>query len=303
MYDTIIIGAGPAGLTAAIYMRRASKKTLVLEAKVCGGQIVNTMDIENYPAEMHISGMELSDRLQNQAKELGAEIKYEKATEIKKVGDAYEVITDEGKHQARTLIVATGADNRKLGLENEDELLGKGVSYCATCDGAFYKDKNVAVVGGGNTALEEALYLSKIASKVYLIHRGNMFSGDEVTVELLKKQKNVKMMMNSNVVEMITGDDGKLMEIKVVDDNDKESSVKVDGVFIAIGYIPETQNFAKLIKLNRAGYVKADEGCETNELGIFVAGDARTKEVRQLVTATSDGAVAATKAIKYLNNL
>ena len=157
-------------------------------------------------------------------------------------------------------------------------------------------------MGGGNTALEEALYLSKIASKVYLIHRGSMFSGDEVTVDLLKKQKNVKMIMNSNVVEMITGDDGKLMEIKVVDDDDKESSVKVDGVFIAIGYIPETQNFAKIIKLNRAGYIKADEDCETNEPGIFVAGDARTKEVRQLVTATSDGAVAATKAAKYLNS-
>ena len=302
MYDTRVIGAGPAGLTAAIYMRRANKKTLVLEAKVCGGQIVNTMDIENYPAEMHISGMELSDKLQNQAKELGAEIKYEKAIEIKKVGEIYEVTTDEGKHKAKTLIVATGADNRKLGLENEDELLGKGVSYCATCDGAFYKDKDVAVVGGGNTALEEALYLAKIARKVYSIHRGLAFSGDDMTLELLKKQKNVKMIMESNVTELITGEDGKLVEIKVVNNDGQEKLVKVAGVFIAIGYIPETQNFAKLIKLDRAGYVKAGEDCKTNEPGIFVAGDARTKEVRQLVTATSDGAIAATKAVKYLNS-
>lgn len=300
MYDAIVIGAGPAGLTAAIYLRRANKQTLVLEAKMCGGQIVNTMDIENYPAEMHISGMEFSDKLQAQAKELGAEIKYEKAIEIKKVKDAYEVTTDEGKHKARALIIATGADNRKLGLKNEDELLGKGVSYCATCDGAFYKDKNVAVVGGGNTALEEALYLSKITKKVYLIHRGSMFSGDEKTVELLEKQKNVEMIMNSNVTELIAHD--KLTEIKVVDNGDKVNLIKVDGIFIAVGYIPETQNFAKLIKLDKAGYVKAGEDCETNESGIFVAGDARTKEVRQLVTATSDGAIAATKAIKYLNN-
>lgn len=300
VYDVIVIGAGPAGLTAAIYLRRANKQTLVLEAKMCGGQIVNTMDIENYPAEMHISGMEFSDKLQAQAKELGAEIKYEKAIEIKKVKDIYEVTTDEGKHKARALVIATGADNRKLGLENEDELLGKGVSYCATCDGAFYKDKDVAVIGGGNTALEEALYLSKIANKVYLIHRGSMFSGDDKTVELLEKQENVEMMMNSNVKALIADD--KLKEVKIIDGDDKEKSLKVDGIFVAIGYIPETQNFAKIIGLDKAGYVKAKEDCETNEAGIFVAGDARTKEVRQLVTATGDGAIAATKAIKYLNN-
>lgn len=300
MYDIVIIGAGPAGLTAAIYARRAAKKVLVLEAKVYGGQIVNTLDIENYPAEEHISGYDFATKLYNQAKNLGAEIVFEKVTSIETNGKQKKVITTDKTYEAGSIIIATGSENKKLGLPNEDQLIGKGVSYCATCDGAFYKNKKVAVVGGGNTALEDALYLTDIAEKIYLIHRRDEFRGEESTVSRLKDKKNIQFVLNSNVTKLNAED--KLESIEITNNDGETKTIKVDGLFVAIGRIPENKAFADLIKLDEAGYIKANEECHTNIDGIFVAGDNRTKDVRQLVTAVSDGAIAATEAVKYIGS-
>ena len=299
MYDIVIIGAGPAGLTAAIYARRANKKVLVLEAKTYGGQIINTLDIENYPVEAHISGLDFATKLYNQTKDLGAEIIFEKAIEIKD-GEEKEVVTEKNTYKCKTVILATGSFNRKLGIKNEDELVGKGVSYCATCDGSFYKKKNVAVVGGGNTALEDALYLSNIADTVYLIHRRDSFKGEEVTVNELKNKDNVKIIYNSNVTKLIS--DSKLKSIEVTDNDGNVKTIDVEGLFVAVGRIPENRNFSKVVELDEAGYAIAKEDCHTNTPGIFVAGDNRVKLVRQLVTAAGDGAVAATEAIKFINS-
>ena len=300
MYDIIIVGAGPAGLTAAIYARRASKKVLVLEAKSYGGQIINTLDIENYPVAPHISGFDFATNLYNQTKDLGAEIVFEKVIEIKNNDKEKEVITTKNKYVTKTVILATGSENRKLGLDNEKELVGKGISYCATCDGAFFKNKNVAVVGGGNTALEDALYLSDIANKVYIIHRRDEFRGEVSTVNLLKNRENIEFIYNS-IVTKLNGNE-KLESIDITNKDGNIKKIEVDGLFVAVGRIPENENFSKLINLDNLGYIIAGEDCNTNIPGIFVAGDNRTKTVRQLVTATSDGAIAALEAVKYINN-
>ena len=299
MYDIIIIGAGPAGLTAAIYGKRALKKVLVLEALSYGGQIINTLDIENYPAAAHISGFDFATNLYNQAKDLGAEIKFEKVTNIIDNDDIKKVVTSKGEYETKTIIIATGADNRKLGLENEDKLIGKGISYCATCDGNFFKGKDVAVVGGGNTALEDTLYLTDLVNKVYLIHRRDEFRGDPTIVEKLKEKENVEFVYNSNVTKLISNDKLEGVEITNKDGSTKELSVS--GLFVAIGKVPENENFKEIINLDESGYIIAGEDCHTNREGIFVAGDNRVKELRQLVTATSDGAIAATEAVKYIN--
>ena len=297
MYDIIIIGAGPAGLTAAIYGRRANKSVLVLEAKSYGGQIINTLDIENYPANNHISGFDFATNLYNQAKELGAEIVFDKVIEIT---NNKEVITANNKYNAKAIIIATGSDNRKLGLPNEDELIGKGVSYCATCDGAFFKGKDVAVVGGGNTALEDALYLSNLANKVYIIHRRDEFRGEDKSVNLIKQKDNIELILNSTVTKLISDD--KLTGIEVTNKDGSINTINIDGLFVAIGRVPSNDYYKNIINLDDQGYVIANEDCKTNIPFIFVAGDNRTKEVRQLVTATSDGAVAATNAIKYIES-
>ncbi|MBR3230269.1 MAG: FAD-dependent oxidoreductase [Bacilli bacterium] len=294
MYDIIIVGAGPAGLTSAIYARRAMKSVLVLEALSYGGQIINTLSIENYPAMPGVSGFDFATNLYNQAKDLGADIKFEKVLEIKD-GSLKKVVTSKEEYECKCVIIATGCENRKLGLPLEEELTGRGISYCATCDGNFYKGKIVAVVGGGNTALEDALYLSDIASKVYLIHRREKFRGEESTLNLLKKKKTIEFILNSNVTKLVGND--KLEKIIVNDDKE----IDVSGLFVAIGKIPENENFRKLIDLDDNGYIDSSEDCHTNISGIFVAGDARRKDLRQLVTATSDGAVAANEAIKYIN--
>lgn len=299
MYDIIVIGAGPAGLTAAIYARRASKTVLVLEALSYGGQIINTPDIENYPAAMHISGFDFATKVYEQAQELGAEFVFEKAVGIRDNGGTKEVVTEDNTYTCKALIIATGSENRKLGIENEEALVGRGVSYCATCDGAFYRGKAVAVAGGGNTALEDALYLSDLAETVYLIHRRDAFRGDEATVSALKERKNVKFIYNSNVTKLIA--DKRLTAVEITDKNTGAvTTLNINGLFVAIGRIPENQNFAQLIKLDGSGYVEAGEDCLTNVPGIFAAGDNRTKSVRQLVTAAADGAVAATAAVKYV---
>ncbi len=302
MYDIIIVGAGPAGLTAAIYARRANKKVLVLEAVTYGGQIINTLDIENYPVEAHISGFDFATKLYNQVKDMGAEIKFEKVVDIIDNKDLKKIITSSNEYVTKAVILAVGADNRKLGLDNEEKLIGKGVSYCATCDGAFYKEKTVAIVGGGNTALQDAIYLSDICKKVYLIHRRDKFRADEELVNELNEKDNIELIYNCNVVK-INGE-SLLENIDVEEKTSKEiTNIAIDGLFIAVGKVPENQNFAKLVDLDDKGYAIADETCHTKTDGVFVAGDNRIKLLRQLVTATSDGAVAATEAVKYINSL
>lgn len=295
MYDIIIVGAGPAGLTAAIYARRANKKVLVLEANTYGGQIITTDKIENYPVNPGISGFDFATKLYNQVKELGAEIKFEKVTEITET----EVITTKNTYKTKTIIIATGRDNRKLNLENEEKLTGKGISYCATCDGAFYKNKIVAVNGGGNTAVEDAIYLSDIAQTVYLIHRRETFKAEAVLIDRLKEKENIKIVLNTTITK-INGEN-KLENIEIKNENNETKTLKIDGLFIAVGQVPETENFKKLINSDDKGYIIAKEDCKTNIKNIFVAGDTRTKTLRQLVTATSDGAIAATEAIKYIS--
>ncbi|MBQ8123316.1 MAG: FAD-dependent oxidoreductase [Ruminococcus sp.] len=297
MYDIIIVGAGPAGMTAAIYGRRAGKSVLVLEAASYGGQIINTPDVENYPSAAHISGFDLATQIYEQAKALGAEFAFEKVTGIED-GDVKTVVTAKNRYEGRAVIIATGSENRKLGVAGEDELVGRGVSYCATCDGAFYRKKTVAVVGGGNTALEDALYLADLAEKVYLIHRRDQFRGDETTVARLRERENVELVLNSRVTGLIA--EKKLKSVEVTDKDGNTSQLEVNGLFVAVGRVPENQNFASVIELDGAGYAVAGENCRTRSSGIFVAGDNRVKDVRQLVTATADGAVAATEAIKYL---
>ena len=300
MTDIIIIGAGPAGMTAAIYARRAAKSVLVLEVMSYGGQIINTPDVENYPAAAHISGFDFATKVYEQAKALGAEFKFEKAVEIKDNGETKTVVTPKNEYEARAVIIATGSENRKLGVEDEDKLVGRGVSYCATCDGAFFRNKKVAVVGGGNTALEDALYLADIAETVYLIHRRDSFRGEEATAEQLKKRENVRFVLNSTVTKLNA--ERRLQSVEVTDKEGNVTELEVSGLFVAVGRIPENQNFASVIDLDSAGYAASSEDCRTKTPGVFVAGDNRAKDVRQLVTATADGAVAATEAIKFLNS-
>lgn len=300
MYDIIIVGAGPAGMTAAIYGRRASKSVLMIEAKSFGGQIINTPEIENYPAAAHISGVDFAMRTFDQATELGAETVFEKAVGITPHDGVFTVKTNKSEYEGRTVILATGSENRKLGVEREDELVGRGISYCATCDGAFFRGKNVAIAGGGNTALEDALYLSKLAAKVYLIHRREEFRGAQTVLEKLKECENVTFVLNSTVTALRAQD--RLTGITVTDKNGVTNELEVSGLFAAVGRIPENGAFADLIELDGAGYAASGEDCKTKTPGLFVAGDNRAKEVRQLVTAASDGAAAATEAVKYMNS-
>lgn len=295
MFDVIIVGAGPAGMTAAIYARRASKSVLVLEAKSYGGQIINTPDIENYPVEAHISGFDFATKLYEQAKGLGAEFKFEKVVGLRDENGVKTVVTTKNEYEAKTVILATGSENRKLGVEGEDALVGRGVSYCATCDGAFFRKKTVAVVGGGNTALEDALYLADLAEKVYLIHRRDTFRGEDATVQKLAARENVEFVYNSTVTALHA--EKRLNAIDVTNKDGSVRTIEVKGLFVAVGRIPENQNFASLVELDPAGYAVAGEDCRTKTPGVFVAGDNRTKNVRQLVTAAADGAVAATAAI------
>lgn len=293
MYDVIIIGAGPAGLTAAIYLGRAGKKVLILEKNVYGGQIVNSKEVENYPAISKISGFEFSNNLYNQAKNFGAELKYETVVNLTK---DKEVTTNRGKYQAKSIIIATGLSNRTLEIDGVDSFIGRGISYCATCDGNFFKDKVVAVVGGGNTALEDAIFLSNICKKVYIIHRRTTFRGEKILQDILNKKENVEFVLNSNVVK-INGNE--LLESIIINTNNEEKELQIDGLFLAIGQIPNN-SYIDIIDLDEKGYAIANEDCKTNIDGIYVAGDFRTKKVRQLVTAASDGATAAINAIEYI---
>lgn len=298
-YDIVIVGAGTAGLSAAIYGVRAGKSVLLLEANSYGGQIINTPEVENYPGIKHVSGFEFATGLYEQATGLGAEIAYEKVEAIANLETGKLVTTDKNEYSCKAVILATGAKNRPLGLEHETEWIGAGVSYCATCDGAFYKGADVAVAGGGNTALEDAIFLSNYCRKVYIIHRRDTFRGEEKLQEALKQKENVEFVMNQNITKLI-GEDG----VDGVEVEDKATGEKrildVSGIFVAIGQMPENVAFSNLVTLDQGGYIVAGEDCHTNVEGIFTAGDCRTKTVRQLTTAAADGAVAALAACEYI---
>lgn len=296
MTDVIIIGAGPAGLTAAIYALRSGKSAALLEARAYGGQIINTPEIDNYPAMPHVSGFEFAQKLCKQAEDLGARIIYEEAVSIKSDGDKKIVTTSKNNsYEAKAVIIATGAKNRPMGIDREEELIGRGVSYCATCDGMFYRKKDVAVFGGGNTAVEDALFLSQYCNKVYVIHRRDQFRADAADVEKLKQRKNVEFVLNSTVTAL-KGED-KLSAVEVTNKLDGEKrEIAVAGLFVAIGQMPDNSAFADVAVLDEKGYVEASESCRTKTPGVYVAGDCRTKEVRQLTTAVADGAVAALAA-------
>lgn len=302
MYDVIVIGAGTAGMTAGIYARRAGKTVLIIEKKNYGGQIINTPEVENYPGISKVSGFTFANNLYNQTRELGAEFKFEEVIKIQNNSGYKVVVTNKTKYQGKTVIIATGAKNRPLGVNNEDKLTGAGVSYCATCDGAFFRGKGVAVVGGGNTALEDALFLSDYCNLVYVVHRRNEFRGEKGLTDILKEKGNVKFVFDS-VVKSIKGEQSvEGLEILNVKKNTL-SEIKVQGAFIAIGQMPDNEKFSDMIELDGKGYIKADETCTTNTEGVFVAGDCRTKQVRQLTTAASDGAVAALAACSYINKI
>lgn len=299
MFDIIIIGAGTAGLSAAIYGLRAGKEVLVLEEASYGGQIINTPEVENYPGIKNISGFDFATGLFEQAKALGAQVKYEKVVAFENLPDKKVVRTAKGEYESRAVILATGAKPRPLGLPNEKKLIGSGISYCANCDGMFYRGKVVAVNGGGNTAVEDAAFLSAIAKKVYIVHRRDAFRADQANVDILRSKENVEFVLNSTISELVE-EFGGLKAIRVVDKISKETrEIPVDGLFVAVGNVPENQVFAQAVELDSAGYIKAGEDCRTSAEGIFAAGDTRTKTVRQLATAAGDGAVAGTLAAEY----
>lgn len=291
-FDIIIIGAGTAGMTAGIYTARANKKVLLLEGKNYGGQIINTPDIENFPTISHISGIDYATNLYNQIKELGVIYKRE---EVIKLTENRIITTKKNQYKAKAVIIATGTQNRKLGLKNEEKLIGRGISYCATCDGRFYKGKNVAVIGGGNTAIEDAIYLSDLAEKVYLIHRREEFRAEQKAIDILKSKENVEILLNYIPNELII--ENKLTGLEVINKNGEKKTINISGIFVAVGQNPNTEMFKNLIELDKSGYIKSKDGVHTNLEKIYVAGDVREKELRQLVTAAADGAIAANTAI------
>ena len=300
MYDCIVVGGGPAGLTAAIYLKRACKKVAIFEREVFGGQITKATEVENYPGFDRISGMELGNKMKAQAEDLGVECFYDEIIQIEKNGDVFQVITVDKTYESKTVIYAAGTSPRKLGIKEEEKFIGNGVSYCVTCDGAFYKDKTVCVVGGGNTAIDDALYLSNICKKVYVIHRRDSFRAEPIKVSSLKEKDNIEFIYNATVEGIMGNDKVEALEIVV---NDKKMEVKTDGVFVAIGSTPNTEILDNFVSLDANGYALSNHELETSVAGLFVAGDVRDKQVKQLTTATSDGTVAATFAIDYLNTL
>lgn len=298
MYDIIIIGAGPAGLTAAIYARRAEKSVLVIEKGVFGGQVTFSPKIENYPGFGELTGTELADKMVEHAISLGAEFEMETVTAIRD-GEIKEVITENGSFQGKTVIIATGASHRHLGIEGEEKYLGNGISFCAVCDGAFYAGQAVTVIGGGNSALQEAILLSATSQKVTVIQNLPTLTGEEALQNILRSKDNVEIICSS-LVSGFEGEDS-LKGVKIKNtDTDAETTIPCDGCFVAIGLIPATDFVKGSINLNFYGYVDANESCKTNIDGVFVAGDCRSKEIRQITTATADGATAALAAIKHL---
>ncbi|MBQ2963992.1 MAG: thioredoxin-disulfide reductase [Clostridia bacterium] len=293
-YDIVIIGAGTAGLTAAIYAARAGKKVLILENESIGGQIATSPKVENYPGFSEISGMEFSDRLYEQASALGVELELDKAEKITDNGDNKTVKTEYGEFTCKAVIIATGVKHRHLGIEAEEKYMGRGVSYCAVCDGAFYKGKDVAVVGGGNSAVQSAIMLSNICNKVYLIHRRDEFRCEKKLSDEVRAIENIELVLSSTVQDL-KGED-KLTTVITENKSGETEEISAEGLFVLVGQIPENGAFADIITLDESGYIVAGEDCKTNVDGVFAAGDCRTKAIRQLTTAAADGSVAALAA-------
>ena len=300
MYDIIIIGGGPAGLTAALYACRANKKTLVIEKETFGGQITFSPKVENIPGFISLTGNEFAEKLVEQVLEQGADVESCEAIEIRD-GEIKTVVTDDGEYQGKSVIIATGAKHRMLGIDGEERFVGEGISFCAVCDGAFYKNKTVAVVGGGNSALQEAILLSDTAKKVFVVQNLDFFTGEKKLVEQLEKLDNVEIILGVTVDSFVG--DNELEGIVIKNSAGETRKLELDGLFVAIGLIPQNEAFKNVVKLDSRGYAEVDESCETETKGIFVAGDCRTKKIRQVTTAAADGAIAALAACDYVDGL
>lgn len=303
MYDIIVVGAGPAGLTAAIYARRANKSVLILEKNGFGGQITSSPKVENYPGFESVSGSELADSITSQVLAQGADVEIETVTEIRDNGKTKTVFTEEGsEYECLSVIIAGGAKHRHLGLPNEEKFIGEGISFCAVCDGAFYANKTVALIGGGNSALQEAILLCETCKKVYVVQNLDFLTGEERLQEILRSRGNAEIMTGTVVDEIVDGDALSCIIVQKTDTGEK-TRLYIDGMFVAIGLEPENENFKNVADLDKYGYIDTDETCTTKTPGVFVAGDCRKKAVRQVATAVSDGAVAAIAACRYIDAL
>lgn len=299
MYDIIIIGGGPAGLTAALYARRANKSVLVIEKGSFGGQITYSPKVENIPGFLSVTGNEFAEKLVEQVLEQGADVEAAEVLSLSD-GDVKTVVTDCGEFEGKTVIIATGARHRLLGLPNEESYVGEGISFCAVCDGAFYEGKTVAVIGGGNSALQEALLLSDLAKKVYVVQNLDFLTGEEKLSEQLYERENVEIILGT-VVKSLHGD-GELTGITITNEKSgEEQLLSVDGMFVAIGLVPQNEIFSGILSLDGRGYAEAGEDCITSARGIFAAGDCRVKKIRQVATAAADGAIAALAACDYID--
>ncbi len=300
MLDILVIGAGPAGLTAALYARRGEKTVTVVEKGAFGGQMTFSPRIENYPAFETVSGTELADAMVSQVLAQGANLEPDEIKSIQKIPGGFKAVGDYGEYEAKTVIIATGAKHRQLGVEGENRFTGEGISYCAVCDGAFYKGKSVAVIGGGNSALQEAVLLSEGCSKVTLVQNLDYFTGEQKLMDVLKAKPNVDF-ITGHVVSGLVGE-GELEGIKITG-SEGEKLLPVEGMFVAIGLVPQNEFVKDMVKLNQWGYIDAGEDTKTDCEGIFVAGDCRSKGIRQIATAVADGATAALGAIRYIDNI
>jgi len=302
MHDIIIVGGGPAGLTAAVYGLRAGKTVLVIEKNGFGGQIAYSPKVENIPGTISISGTEFADKLTEQAMNLGADVELENVIRVES-GDVKKVYTEEGGcYEAKAVILAVGVKHRMLGLPGEEELVGNGLSFCAVCDGAFYAGQNVAMIGGGNSALQEALLLSEVCRKVTVVQNLAFFTGEKKLADALTAKENVEVIFSTVVAEYLS-ENGTLTGLRLRGENGEECVLAVDGAFLAVGLAPENDAFAPVAELNDWGYFASGEDCTTKTEGIYVAGDCRSKSIRQVTTAAGDGAVAAMAACRYLDRL
>ncbi len=302
MYDIIIIGGGAAGMTAALYSLRSGKSVLLLEKEAIGGQISNSPRVENFPSIKEIAGEEFSDKLFDQILSLGAEFELDNVLKIEKENNSFIVTTEYSKFESKAIIIATGLKHKKINILHEDDLVGKGVSYCAVCDGAFYKDEEVALIGDGNTSLQYSLLLSNYCKKVYHCTLFDKFFGDQTLVDRIKQRENIEIIHNINLYEFLFNDELTGLKFKNTQTNE-DLVINVKGCFIAIGQIPHNNIFSNIVQLNHQGYIIANEDLSTCTPGVFVAGDCRVKTVRQLTTAVSDGAIASVGAVSYIDRL
>lgn len=302
MTDIIVVGAGPAGLTAAVYACRAGKSVLVIEKGGFGGQITFSPKVENFPGNTEISGMELAELFTDHAIAMGAELTVGTVEKIEKADDIFRVVCDDETYEAKAVIVATGARHRLLGLDREEDFVGNGISFCAVCDGSFFAGQDVAMVGGGNSALQEAILLSEVCKSVTVIQNLSDFTGEKKLADILMKRENVSVHFNTLVTGLLGADELNGITVKNTESGE-ESTIKLDGLFIAVGLVPETEPFADVLPLNKWGYADVGEDCKSTTEGIFVAGDCRSKTVRQLTTACADGSIAALAACHYIDEL